>query len=317
MCGRRAGGKRECKRFPDEIETSGGMGRLRLTSIVARVKVCCQNPSSVIGLIVDEDRFLSPDEVDLLLNFTISSESFWDVLISTRDEEFRAEVRNLFHDDPRVRIRNVDNGCDTIISCARGIPNLLVIDDGISDISPVDIIRCLRCDQALAPIIILSRIQGHRNDGLPDWGADDYICGDDDVDKIYLSRKMHTLLFASHGQSQSDQSESHERRWPRTKMNITAHLTVSRSDDPIRMEQGEATVENISLGGAYLSDIRLESGVFPCGTFKLTLHVDQPDLRNWYADSLVVHQEPEGAAGVRFVNISRDDRLKIAELFCE
>ena len=267
---------------------------------------------------MDQDRFLSPEEIELLMRFTISAESFWDVLIFTRDKRFSTEVRNIFLDDDRVRIRTAETGCDALISCVRGIPDLLILDTGPTDVSPPDLISSLRRDPELKSIKILCRVKEYPHTGNPEWGADDYLRDDDvDVDKIYLLRKMHTLLYSSSMHHESCRTESHERHWPRTKLNVTARITVSHPDTPERMEYGQAVVENISLGGAYLSEIRLESGMMPCGTGAITLHINQPALRNWHADSLVVHQAPEGAAGVRFVNISRYHRLKIAELFCK
>jgi CheY-like chemotaxis protein len=266
---------------------------------------------------MEQDRVLSPDEIEFLLNFTISAESLWDVLISTRDEKFFTEVRNLFLEDDRVVIRMVENGCDALISCVRNTPDLLILDAGLSDISLPDIVGSLRRDQKLKSIPILCRVKDYPPTGVLDWGADDYIRSEEDVDKIYLARKMHSLLYSSTLYDESCQTEPHERRWPRTKLNITTQITVSQPANPERTERGEAVIENISLGGAYLSGIRMESGVLPRGAFTVTLHINQPILRNWYADSIIVHQVPEGNVGVKFVNISKDDRLKVAELFLE
>lgn len=265
--------------------------------------------------IMEKKRFLSPEDMQLLLNLTISSESFWDVLVSTGDERFLEEVRGMFLDDDRVRIQTVDSGCDALISCVRKVPDLLVFDSGLTDISPAGFFSSLRRDPVLGSIPILCRVKEYPQTGDLDWGADDYICEDMDVDKIYLSRKMHTLLYSNSLHDVSGQKDIHERQWPRTKVNITARISISQPENPEHTECGQAAVENISLGGAYLSEIKLENGVLPQGSFTITLHIDQPALRNWNADSSIVHMDSEGAAGVRFVNISKVDRLKIAELF--
>jgi hypothetical protein len=266
---------------------------------------------------VDQSRTLSPEEIELLLDVTVSSESSWEVLLSSRDECLCRDIRGLFIGDERVTLRTMGSGCETLISCVRAVPDLIIVDTQIDDVSPEHLVGAIRNDEKLMNIPVICWIREGFVQKLPDWGADDYLRSEKDVDKIYLFRKMHSLLVSSRGRKEMTADGVRERRWPRTKLNIGASLVVSSPDDPKRIESGEATIENISLGGAYLSGIHLDSGVLPCGSLRLTLRIDHSVLYDWCADSSVVHLEQDGAAGVKFVNISRRDRLKIAELFYE
>jgi CheY-like chemotaxis protein len=266
---------------------------------------------------MNKSRTLTSEEIELLLDVTISAESSWDVLISSRDENLCQDIHGLLLRDERVKLRTMGSGSKTLISCGRVIPDLIIIDTQIDDISPEHFIQAIRNDEKLRNIPIICWLREEFGQTLPDWGADDYIRSGKIVETTNIFRKIHSLLVTSRGCNKQTADSVHERQWPRTKLNIGASIVVTSPDDPQWLESGEAIVQDISLGGANLSGIRLESGKIPNKSLRLTLHIDQSVLYDWRADSAVVHREPDGTIGVKFVNISRRDRLKIAELFCE
>jgi hypothetical protein len=85
---------------------------------------------------------------------------------------------------------------------------------------------------------------------------------------------------------------------------------------PYRRDSGMATLENVSLGGAYLSEIRLESGVIPCEPFRMMLTSDQEPLRNWRAHCKVVRLQSDGSlvAGVQFTRLPKTSLKMIQTL---
>lgn len=267
---------------------------------------------------MDSERFLSPEETDLLLNLTISAESFWDVIVASANIIYQNDVRELFRDDERVRVYEYRNGCDALVAVTRSIPDLLIIDEsGISDVKCRDLISCIRTDDRLRHIRILCRLSADRGDTIPDWGADDYLPPNGGLDKIYISRKMHTQLYTSEPHVEGSNPDPHERFWPRTKLRIKAAITFADPARPGKMNHGEAVIENISLGGALLSNIRSDPGPVPCGSVVITLHFEHSVLNNLSAEASVVHREPDGRTGVKFLSLSREDRLRITDLFME
>ena len=265
---------------------------------------------------MDSERFLTHEEIDLLFNMTISAESFWNVIIASANARYHEEVRELFHDDERVRVFPCRNGCDTLIAAVRNIPDLLIIDEaGIPDVKCSNLIQCIREDERLHLMRILCRLREDPGDSIPDWGADDYLLPGSEIDKIYISRKMHTQLYASGSYREEYSLDSHERFWPRARLNIKTVITVADPDQPESLNRGEAIIENISLGGALLSDIRLEHGSVPCGSVVMTLHIEQPVLEGLNADTRIIHCESDGKTGVKFLSLSREDRLRITDLF--
>ncbi len=265
---------------------------------------------------MDSERFLTPEEIEFLLHFTISAESFWNVVIATSNVRYHDEVRDLFQDDDRVRVTAYKSGCDTLVAAVRSVPDLLVIDETtIADVKCADFIKCIRDDESLRNMRILCRLREDPGNQVPDMGADDYLLPDNEMDKIYISRKMHTQLYASGSHWDGYIHDSHERLWPRTRLNIKAFITVADPVQPGSYNRGEAIIENISLGGALLSDIRLAQGPVPCGTVVMTLHIEQPVLQGLNADSTIIHRESDGKTGVKFLSLSREDRLRITDLF--
>ncbi|MCK5347318.1 MAG: hypothetical protein KAR20_28105, partial [Candidatus Heimdallarchaeota archaeon] len=70
------------------------------------------------------------------------------------------------------------------------------------------------------------------------------------------------------------------------------------------------------MGGAYLSQINLKKGSIPSDSFSFMLGIDQPRLKNWEAECKMVRLKINGAltAGIKFVNLSKENKNKIASL---
>ena len=240
------------------------------------------------------------------------------MIVASANTRYQDDVRELFLDDNRVRVFSYWNGCDTLVALVRSIPDLLIIDEStISDVVCRDLIKCIRSDERLRRIRILCRLREDPGKTMPDWGADDYLLPNGGMDKIYISRKMHSQLYASASFREGSPPDSHERFWPRARLNIKAAVAMSNPEKPGSLDHGEALIENISIGGALLSGIRLVSGTAPCGSILITLHVEQPVLEGLNAESRVIHCEPDGKTGVKFLSLSRKDRLRITDLFLE
>ena len=147
----------------------------------------------------------------------------------------------------------------------------------------------------------------------PDWGANDYF-NKYVLDKVYLLRKIHTLLYTNEPGIKG-YGPYRERRWPRTKLNIAAKIEIFNVSDPSQFDEGEAIVENISRSGAYISRIKLDKGIVPDESFTVRVKIDQPPLENWKAESAFMRLKCNESAGVKFINISTQNQLKIAGLF--
>lgn len=263
---------------------------------------------------MENDKFMSPEEVELLLNFTLSTETTWEILVGTFDTELISKIRSIFSDDDQVTVNSVPSGCDVLVQCALRNPDVLIIDQGLQDVSCVDVIGCLKRNDSLRNIQILCSLKEDIDAEFPDWGANDYF-KKYDLEKIYLSRKVNSLLYSAKPLKKNETKELKERRWPRTKLKVVAKVEMISMTDSSQFAHGEAVLEDISRSGAMLTNINLENGTIPEETFKIKLNVDQPLLKDWKADGLIVRCKATDSAGVKFVAISKDDQLKIAQLF--
>ncbi|MCE5251840.1 hypothetical protein LLG96_16655 [bacterium] len=257
----------------------------------------------------------SPQEIDLLLNLSISEETNWHLLIATRDKQLVSAVRKLFADDQKVHIENVSLGCDALIACVRDNPDLLIVDDHLADIPAELIIKSLRRHETLQNIKIFCNTTLGKTAKIPDVGADDYIIKYN-LEKVYLLRKESILTSDSDDQKRREYLKN-ERRWPRTRLNIIAKVEMMFPNESEPVDYGKAVVENISFGGLCLSSVQLKKGVIPDENFLIRLTVDHPPLKNWKAESLVVRNKDHEPVGLKFTKITKKDQLKICNLFEE
>ena len=99
---------------------------------------------------------------------------------------------------------------------------------------------------------------------------------------------------------------------------VPAKIGVYRLRAPHRRDSGEAMLENISCGGAYLSGIRVDSGAIPCEPFRVFLEVAQEPLQNLRTHCKVVRLQTNGSmgAGVQFTRLSKSN-LKMIETMAQ
>jgi hypothetical protein len=106
----------------------------------------------------------------------------------------------------------------------------------------------------------------------------------------------------------------HDRRWPRTTLNIAATVEVFDEHSTEPVTTGSAIIKDISRDGALLSNITLKSGEHPDAGCRVRLHIDHPRLHRLTTESMVVRITSKDTAGIKFVGISKEDRHRITDL---
>lgn len=256
---------------------------------------------------------LSKEDLQILLEMTAVADANWEVIIASQDTSLLSFIVQLFADDSAVKVRNIENGCDFMVACAREIPDLVILDTTILSCSAVDMLQCFRRNQCLKDVRVLCYATPDQSEILFQSGADDVITNES-FDKVYLSRKMNSLLYRSSLHKKRRLKPEQERRWPRISLNVKTRIEVFDPSGPLRFDNGEARIENISCGGAYLSNIVLKHGSLPEESVLFRLRVNEKPLEDWKADSLVVRHEKD-AAGVKYVSIAKEEKNKIIDLF--
>ena len=261
-------------------------------------------------------RLLSDEEVKVLLDFSQASETKWRLMIASSDLSLYRQLTAVFADDRNVSITRADNVPDAMLRLPVQMPHVLVLDEELREISPRDIIRSIKTHDDFRDLqIFLSLKEGARTE-MPDWGVDDYIIGGD-TDRIYISRKVMSLLGADSAREPADKPRFYERRWPRTQIDVPADLEFINNESDKLHARGSAIIQDISRSGAHLTDIDPPHRFVLGKNYTIRMRVSDPPLRDLMTDTTLVRLGSDRTAGLKFVNISKDDQMLIAGIFDE
>jgi len=114
----------------------------------------------------------------------------------------------------------------------------------------------------------------------------------------------------------------YKREYGRIEINARGILTL-RTDGDALFDEGQATVRNLSIGGALLTGIRTSKMVLPLTPFRITLRIaDVPELADLDGECELVRISERDARGepqlgVRFVDVKLRDRRRIREFVDE
>jgi len=228
------------------------------------------------------------------------------ILLGSGDEGLLSFVRTAFQGDDRVQIQQAKFGGDVLIQCSKEPPDLLVIDEEFSGITCAQIIQSLRRVEDHKNLKVLCWARAENADQCLTWGADG-ILKKGEMDEEDWKVRVYSLLGMAEEHPKRAEKFEHQRRWPRTAVDLPAKIWIYRLRKAHVREGGEAKVDDISMTGAHLSEIRLEKETLPADAFRIVLEVDQEPLKQWRVHCKVIRLESNGGleAGVQFVRLSR------------
>ncbi len=106
----------------------------------------------------------------------------------------------------------------------------------------------------------------------------------------------------------------YSRRWPRVEVRWTASIRIPSPGNPGCVVEGNAIVENISCGGAFLAQIRLEEDGELYESGVMEMKVASSGSEGWSLRCTVVrvHRDGAMAVGVQFVGLTEEglDRIR-------
>jgi hypothetical protein len=263
---------------------------------------------------VNDPRFFNAKEIDVLLNLSFASDTTWVIIIGSLNDKIIAMVNDLFKDDPQVKVKGYNNGCDLLVAVAKDLPDLIIIDENLPGIPIREIVGCIRRTEFLKDVKILYNLESHNSIVEQDIEIDDFL-DLKELDKINIVQKLSSLVYKSTTHQDTRKKPKLERKWPRINVNIGARIEVLNHQNVFSYDYGSAKIENISREGAYISQIQLKNGSFPSGVFYVRLITDQSPLKDWKADSIVVSADENDSAHLKFVDISKADKKKITDIF--
>lgn len=108
---------------------------------------------------------------------------------------------------------------------------------------------------------------------------------------------------------------AHQRRSPRKSVSVRVQISLHLRDGSL-YDKGEATIKDLSLGGALLGDVSLSKRSYPIDPFFLSLQILQGPLKGVTLQGEIVRFELNGemAPGIRFTRLDEKTRLRISKL---
>jgi len=237
------------------------------------------------------------------------------ILVGTSDDQFFSELQRLLSEDGRVQLEKVVFGGDVLIGCSKTRPDLLILDEELSDIPTSEVIRSLRriSDQQDLKILCSAKTRNSRR--CLEWGADDALTKEG-LSQEELAKMVYRFLNLPRELPEETQDFKHQRRWPRLALHLPLKIGIYSVRTPYRRDSGMAMMENISIGGAFLSELKLEGGVIPCEPFRILLESEQEPLKDWKAHGKIVRLQSNGnlTAGVQFTRVPKASMKMIEAL---
>jgi CheY-like chemotaxis protein len=239
------------------------------------------------------------------------------LFLVTADVSLQGAFQQVFAKDEGIELKQVAYGSDTIFWCSKQAPDLLILDGRIADMPCAEVVKSLRRMKELQDLKIICYAKQHAAEDCSEQqcGIDGSL-SDNVFDEAYLKGKVHTFLYPSKPITPAAMPGLDRRQWPRIRVSFPLDIEVYCTNSPDSRELGTAVLEDVSCGGAHLSQIRTRNGFIPCDPFRFLVRAHQPLLRNWQADCRVVRLQSNGSvrAGLEFHQISRPNLKKIERL---
>ena len=241
------------------------------------------------------------------------------VVAGTSDEHLKNAIQQCLKGIESLEFEHVLFGTDALVQCSRRRADLLIIDNKLPDISGEEVIKAVRRRRENADLKIVYCNFDSEAAMLSDPEVYEVHVGEE-INQTLLKEKILAALELSHHPETTERSPEFDRRiWPRIYVNIPAEIETYLVNRRETRQLGTAVVKNLSHGGAYLDRIKLEQGMIPAEPFRMILRLEGQPLKDWTAECKVLRLQSNGslAAGLQFMNLSRNDQRKVEALISD
>ncbi|MCE9614611.1 MAG: helix-turn-helix domain-containing protein [Lentisphaerae bacterium] len=236
------------------------------------------------------------------------------ILLASTD----ARIRNLVTQQGQtlggLLVELAETGADTLVRCARRPPRLLILDASLPDLPPADIVAALRpkSDQPPFPIICLG-LSERENAAIP-TGTALMLPAGPKLTADLLERTIADVLDIKKPHPIGVSHFEHHRQWSRKNVSVNARVAIYSARRPRRSAWGTGLLRNISRGGAYIDNLRIESTDLLAKPFRMLVELSDPPWVGWKAYCRVVRLASNGelSAGVEFIRTPRRHQDELA-----
>lgn len=238
------------------------------------------------------------------------------VLVISEDDGLINTVYSLLGSDDRYEVVNASRGAEALVICTKEPVAYLIVDNDLQDIPGEDVVETLRRMDVLSGVKILHYAAGKDCRQIRSSKNELMVAKDDDDVQQVLMNSLHEMLEIEAEAMVPRDNYQHERKSPRRKVDLPAHVWLYEPNNPEKLEGGTATIRDISSGGAYLTNIIFKDGFPVIENFRIHISTDVEPLENWEAKLKVLRLQADGtiSAGVQFIELSEENKKKIIAL---
>ena len=264
------------------------------------------------------ERLISAESIERFLAkyvrpATVSPKLTRHIVVRSDMQDLLSLVGSAAAADRRIKVEVAARGSDALILCARQPTDLLILDDTATDIACPDLIRSVRGlhDRRKLAVLCCARVSDPQEGTFQ--GAD-AVLSMKELRSDTLTAHLHELLHpASRERDNRVAPVEHRRQWSRHTLKAPATIGVYRVRTPEEQSWGSVIVDNISLGGAWLTNVKVDSNSLPAESFRMLLRINTALLQDFQAHCQVLRLKVNGevTAGVRFLQMPQECRDKI------
>jgi CheY-like chemotaxis protein len=246
----------------------------------------------------------------------IENDSQINVLLGSNNKQLQFMTKQAFLGDNQFNLDIVSSGYDALIKCSQHKSCVFLLDDELPDFDCKKAVETIKANENLTGIKIVCVVKSNDCYKEKTCTINDLFVKDDINSKI-IKDKVTNILGISKTFQQEQTAFDHQRMWPRIPLGLPANVEVFLSDTPDNKEEGNTIIDNISLGGAYLSKINLSKNQIPFGSIRLMLNINNPPFEDLNEECKVVRLHSNGSlnAGVQFVDLNQRTKSQILKLY--
>jgi hypothetical protein len=247
---------------------------------------------------------------------SIDNDSQIMVLLGSNNKQLQVMTEQAFKGDSQFNIDIVSSGYDALIKCSQYKSCVFLLDEELPDFDCRKAVEIIKTNENLAGVKVLCIVKSKDCYKEKTCDVNDLFMKDNINSKI-IKDKVKNILGISKTSYQEQTTYDHQRLWPRIPLKLPANVELFLTDSPDYREEGNTIVDNISLGGAYLSKINLEKNKIPFGAIRLVLNINNPPFESLEEECKVVRLKANGSlnAGVQFVDLKQRTKSQILKLY--
>ena len=247
---------------------------------------------------------------------SIDNDSQKSILLGSNNKNIQSIFHQTFENDTQFKTEIVSSGYEALVKCTQLHPDVFLLDNDLPNLDCKKAIETIKSNHDIADVNIICISDSTDYCKIKSCAIDD-IVPRKDFESIIIKNRITKLLGVPMVVIPENTTFDHKRMWPRIHLGLPANFELFLADSPDHKEEGNTVVNDISLGGAYLSNINLNENKIPFGSLRMLLHINNPPFDDLNEECKVVRLHSNGSlnAGVEFIDIKQKTKNEILKIY--